>query len=65
MYQDSKPCEVCGAPVELRARTAPQAAGSGPVGPEDGVVGGGDPTVDERVCTDPACPTHRPDGPAA
>ncbi|GAA1775814.1 hypothetical protein GCM10009795_022290 [Nocardioides hankookensis] len=65
MYQDSKPCEVCGAPVELRARTEPETDDQGRVGPADGVVGGGDPTVDQRVCTDADCPTHAPDGPAA
>lgn len=65
MYQDSKPCEVCGAPVELRPRTAAEDVGDGPVGPEDGVVGGGDPTVDDRVCTNPECPSHTPGGPAA
>lgn len=59
MYADNKPCQVCGADVELRPRTVDGSdAGDGPVGPSDGVVGSGDPTVDERVCTNPDCPTH-------
>jgi hypothetical protein len=57
VYFDSKPCQVCGADVELRARrTTPD--DDGPVGPEEGVVGDADSTVDERVCTNPDCPTH-------
>lgn len=59
MYFDAKPCEVCGSPVELRAREVPDRADEeGPVGPSDGVVGTADPTVDERVCTNPECPTR-------
>lgn len=59
MYYDEKPCAVCGSQVRLHARephgvTEPD----GPVGPADGVVGGGDPTVDERVCTNADCPTN-------
>ena len=60
MYFDSKPCTVCGAEIELRARETPVEPPSGehPVGPRDGVVGGGDDTVDLRVCTNPECPSH-------
>jgi hypothetical protein len=47
VYADSRPCEVCGSEVELRARTE--------VGDR---VAEADPTVDERVCTNPDCPTH-------
>jgi hypothetical protein len=48
MYFDSRPCRVCGAEVELRARTG------------DEVQPGKDPdgTVDERICTNSDCPTH-------
>ncbi|NPC98983.1 hypothetical protein [Nocardioides sp. zg-DK7169] len=61
MYEDEKPCEVCGSPVRLRARRdvgAAEAASDGPVGPADGVVGAGDDPVDERVCQNPDCPTR-------
>jgi hypothetical protein len=60
MYFDTKPCQVCGADVELRARRTPP-VDDGRVGPEDGVVGDADSTVDERVCTNPDCPTHTDD----
>jgi len=60
MYFDTRPCAVCGSEVELRAReTPPEADDSGPVGPADGVVGDADSTVDQRVCTNPDCPTNR------
>ena len=60
MYFDTKPCGVCGSEVELRAReTPPQEETSGPVGEADGVVGDADSTVDERVCTNPECPTNQ------
>lgn len=65
MYEDTKPCAVCGAEVTLRARRAPEPDLSEPVGPTGGVVGSGDPTVDERTCTNPECPTHTSDGPDA
>lgn len=58
MYFDSKPCSVCGSDVELRPAQVPDDAG-GPVGPADGFVGDADSTIDERVCTNPDCPTHR------
>ena len=61
MYFDSDPCRVCGADVELRARDAERGPRDGPVGPSEGYVGGGDATPDERVCTNPDCPTHRAD----
>lgn len=59
MYFDNKPCEVCGAEIELVAATPPDSASTdGPVGPSDGVVGEADPTVEQRVCTNPDCPSH-------
>lgn len=61
MYYDSKPCEVCGSEVELRAARPEAGEPGSPVGPADGVVGGGDPTVDERVCLNPRCPTNQAD----
>jgi hypothetical protein len=57
VYDDVKPCEVCGSPVRLRPRTPEQPPADEPVGPADGFVGSGDPTVDERVCTNADCPT--------
>jgi len=68
VYSDERPCAVCGSPVRLSAREVDDLpAPTGPVGPRDGVVGGGDPTVDERVCTNPDCPSHAGagDGPGA
>ena len=72
MYFDDKPCRACGSEVRLEARTAAAPEGDdgpvgpvgpdgpdGPVGPKDGVVGGGDPTVDARICTNPDCPSNR------
>lgn len=60
MYFDTKPCEVCGAEVELRAHPeATKAPPESPVGPTDGVVGDADSTVDVRVCTNAACPTRQ------
>jgi len=60
MYFDTRPCAVCGSEVELRAReTPPEAGSSGPVGQADGVVGDADSTVDQRVCTNPKCPTNQ------
>lgn len=62
VYVDERPCEVCGSRVRLRARDgADVVEPDGPVGPADGVVGGADPTVDERVCSNPDCPTHATD----
>ena len=59
MYYDSKPCSVCGSEVRLRARDQDDIVeDDGPVGPREGYVGGGDPTVDERICTNPDCPTN-------
>jgi len=64
MYFDTKPCSVCGSPVRLRPRTSPpESTTTGPVGEPDGVVGDGDSTVDERVCTNSDCETNR--GPTA
>jgi hypothetical protein len=60
MHFDFKNCEVCGAEVRLRASTPPETTHlDGPVGPQDGVVGGGDPTVDDRICTNADCATHQ------
>ena len=63
MYFDSSPCSVCGSEVRLRARDPEDIGeGEGPVGPRDGYVGGGDRTVDERICTNPDCPTNAENG---
>ncbi len=52
MYQDNRPCDVCGAEVRLRAHEATE-------DPDRATVAGdNDSSVDERVCTDPACPTN-------
>ena len=59
MYFDTKPCAVCGSEIELRPAEPDRGDADMPVGPADGVVGGADPTVDERVCRNPACPTNR------
>lgn len=59
MYADTKPCEVCGSPVELHPREVADTDPDAPVGPTDGVVGTADPTVDVRVCTNPDCPSHQ------
>ncbi|WP_028655483.1 hypothetical protein [Nocardioides sp. J54] len=59
MYFDTKPCQVCGSQVELRAGGPERADLSEPVGPADGVVGDGDSTPDERVCTNADCPTNQ------
>ena len=61
MYFDSLPCAVCGSEVRLEPHRPPDDAGEGPVGPADGVVGTADATVDDRVCMNPECPTHRSD----
>ena len=59
MYYDNKPCQVCGSEVRLEAREPGDIEEpDGPVGPEEGYVGGGDPTVDKRICTNAACPTN-------
>lgn len=60
MHFDFKPCEVCGSEVTLRA-SAPVVAPNtdAPVGPPEGYVGGGDETVDERICSNPDCPTDK------
>lgn len=59
MYFDQNPCDLCGARVELRARQPSDAPDvDAPVGPTDGFVGAADTTVDERICTNPECPTH-------
>lgn len=53
MYFDQKPCRECGSEVELRAKERSD-IGDPDTGP--------DPTVDVRVCTNPACPTHEGTG---
>ena len=45
MYQDNRPCEVCGSEVRLRPRDEPHQAEA-------------DGTVDVRVCSNPDCATH-------
>lgn len=64
MFEDARPCQVCGAPVRLEAHAPDDDAGQRPVGPADGVVGGADPTLDERICTNDDCPTRRGEGEA-
>ncbi len=49
MYFDHRPCQVCGAQVRLRPREG-----------ERGVAEP-DATVDERICTNAGCATHRAD----
>lgn len=66
MYSDYEKCAVCGA--EVRLHPHPGVSGEvpdGPAGPGDGVVGGGDPTVDVRECTNADCPSRRSGGPEA
>jgi heterodisulfide reductase subunit A-like polyferredoxin len=46
MYQDHKACEVCGSEVEIRPHEALE-------------VNEPDSTIDERVCTNPDCPTNQ------
>lgn len=60
MYEDVRPCAVCGSAVELRPRQVVETPDE-PVGPADGVVGTADPTVDERVCRNPDCASHSQD----
>ena len=62
MYDDARPCQVCGSPVRLEAHQPGEASAAAPVGPPDGVVGGADPTVDDRVCTNDDCTTRRGHG---
>jgi hypothetical protein len=63
MYYDSKPCQVCGSEVRLEAKEPGDIVEpDGPVGPEEGYVGGGDPTVDKRLCTNADCPTNTESG---
>lgn len=62
MYDDVKPCQVCGSAVRLEPHEPPEPDLDAPVGPTDGVVGGGDPTVDDRVCTNPDCATNQAGG---
>lgn len=63
MYFDNNPCAVCGSDVELRAHRDPAlVAGDEPVGPPEGVVGEADSTADERICTNPDCPTNTESG---
>lgn len=51
MYQDQRPCQVCGSPVRLVP-----ADGSA----EDRRAREADDTVDDRVCTNPDCEGYRP-----
>ena len=47
MYFDHQPCRTCGSEVEIR--------------PHSTLTSEGDPdgSVDERVCTNPHCPTNQ------
>ena len=65
MYVDQDPCAVCGAEVRLRPNPGSDGRTGGPVGPEDGVVGEADRTVDVRECTNPECPSDGAGGPRA
>ena len=65
MYSDYEKCAVCGSAVRLRPHPGASGDTDGPAGPADGVVGGGDPTVDVRECTNDDCPTRQPGGPEA
>ncbi|WGL51027.1 hypothetical protein P5P86_13755 [Nocardioides sp. BP30] len=49
MYADTKPCQLCGAPVDLRPR---EAGDPTRVTEADG-------TPDERVCSNAECPSNR------
>jgi hypothetical protein len=57
MYFDTKPCQVCGADVELRPRDVDAEPLAEP-GAER--VAEPDATVDQRVCTNADCETNRP-----
>ncbi|WP_205475062.1 hypothetical protein [Nocardioides sp. SYSU D00038] len=46
MYFDNRPCEQCGAEVELKPHETLE-------------VNEPDSTIDERVCTNPDCETNR------
>ncbi len=50
MYQDNRPCEVCGAEVRL----------SGDPDDRSLSVNEPDDTVDERICTNQDCATNQP-----
>jgi len=66
VYSDHAPCAACGSAVRLLPHPGTDGGSTeGPAGPSDGVVGGGDPTVDVRECTNGDCPTRRADGPGA
>jgi hypothetical protein len=65
VYTDYEKCAVCGSQVRLAPNPGSSGSTMGPAGPVDGVVGGGDPTVDLRVCTNDECPSRREGGPAA
>jgi hypothetical protein len=58
VYFDTKPCRVCGSDVELKPAAPVTDDLASPVGPADGFVGDADSTPDERVCTNPGCPTN-------
>ena len=57
MYQDNRPCEVCGAEVRLRSKSRDSEL----------TVHEPDDTVDRRVCTNSDCETNQsqrgPDAP--
>ncbi len=50
MYQDNRPCEVCGSEVRL----------SGDPSDRTLRVNEPDDTADERICTNSECPTNNP-----
>jgi hypothetical protein len=62
VYDDARPCHVCGSAVRLEPHRPDPHDPSARVGPSDGVVGGADPTLDDRVCSNDDCPTRSGDG---
>jgi hypothetical protein len=57
MYFDVRPCATCGGEVDLEPRDTPAA-----VDRRDSADHPPDAVVDERVCTNPDCPSHRGEG---
>jgi hypothetical protein len=51
MYQDNRPCQVCGSEVRLSGDRGDRTLG----------VNEPDDTVDERICTNSECPTNQAD----
>lgn len=47
MYVDTAPCRICGSEVDLRPHGEEPRSGTNPDG-----------TLDERVCSNPRCPSN-------